>query len=242
MVEKGADVVRLNFSWGSYAEKSAQIETVREAEAVHNRKIPIMIDLPGPRVQEGKDHSYSKDVISALTDKDIEHIQFGVKHRVDWIALSFVGSADDVQNCREAIKKYGGNQKVVAKVERAVAVERLDEIVAAADGVMVARGDLGSEIPLEKIPFVEADIIKKCNAAGKPVITATQMMPSMVKNPVPTRAEVTDVTAAILLGSDAVMLSEETSLGAYPVETVAMMEKILIEAEAHARHPKVNTL
>jgi len=242
MVEKNLDVVRLNFSWGDYTEKASHIQVVRTAEKKFGKKIPIMIDLPGPRIQESRNHTYAKDTPSALTDKDRKHIQFGIQQNVDWIAVSFVGSAEDITNCRAIIKDFGGKQKIVAKIERSLAVRNIDEILATTDAIMIARGDLGNEIPLEKIPFTEAMIIEKCNAAGKPVITATQMMLSMTENPVPTRAEVTDVTAAILLGSDAVMLSEETASGKYPVEAVAMMEKILIEAEGHKKRYVVNTL
>lgn len=242
MVEKNVDVIRLNFSWGNYTEKAAQIATVRAAEKKYHKKLPIVIDLPGPRVQEGKNHSFAQNSVAALTPKDREHIKFGVEQKIDWIALSFVGSAKDILDCRTAIAECGGSQKIIAKIERSEAVAHIDEILTVTDAVMIARGDLGNAVPLEKIPFIEADIIKKCNIAGKPVITATQMMLSMTENPLPTRAEVTDVTAAILLGSDAVMLSEETASGKYPVEAVAMMEKILTEAESHTRHPKVNSL
>ena len=241
MVEKNLDVVRLNFSWGDYTEKASHINVIRTAEAKFGKKIPIIIDLPGPRVQESGSHTYTKESISALTPKDCEHIQFGIQQNIDWVAVSFVGNAQDIIDCRKAIKDFGGKQKIIAKIERALAVQNIDEILRATDAIMIARGDLGNEVPLEKIPFTEANIIEKCNVAGKPVITATQMMLSMTESPVPTRAEVTDVTAAILLGSDAVMLSEETASGKYPVEAVAMMEKILIEAEKH-KNRVVNVL
>lgn len=242
MVEKNLDVVRLNFSWGDYTEKAIHIKTVRAAEAKFGKKIPIIMDLPGPRIQENRSHTYTKDTISALTPKDREHIQFGIQQNIDWIAVSFVGNAKDITDCRTVIKDCGGKQKIIAKIERAEAVRNIDEILAATDAIMIARGDLGNEVPLEKIPFTEAMIIEKCNAAGKPVITATQMMLSMTENPIPTRAEVTDVTAAILLGSDAVMLSEETASGKYPIEAVTMMEKIILESENHKNRPVVNTL
>jgi pyruvate kinase len=131
------------------------------------------------------------------------------------------------------VKGLGGNQKIIAKIERAVALESLGAIIAETDAVMVARGDLGNEVPLEQIPFVQERIIRESKLAGKPVITATQMLLSMVNSPVPTRAEVTDVTNAILEGSDAIMLSEESAIGKYPVEVIAMMERIAAEAEIH---------
>jgi pyruvate kinase len=128
---------------------------------------------------------------------------------------------------------FGGRQMVIAKIERAIALLSLEQIIAEADAVMIARGDLGNEVPLEQIPFIQDRIIKKARKAGKPVIVATQMLLSMVENLTPSRAEVTDVATAILEGADAVMLSDETAKGKYPVETVIMMEKIIIEAEKH---------
>ena len=128
---------------------------------------------------------------------------------------------------------YNGKQKIIAKIERQKALENFDEILEASDAIMFARGDLGNEVPIEKIPFIQSEIIKKANLAMKPVIVATQMLTSMVKSPTPTRAEVTDVANAILQGADCVMLSEETSIGKYPVETIQIMEKIVLEAEKH---------
>ncbi|MDO8579399.1 MAG: pyruvate kinase [bacterium] len=235
MARHQADLARLNFSWGNYDEKTAQIETVRTAEKKLGKKIPIIIDLPGPRIQKGNNHEYDKSNHSSVPEKDIKHIRFGIEQRVDFIALSFVGSKNDILKYREVIKNMGGNQKIIAKIERRSAVENFDEILEASDAIMIARGDLGNEFPLEQIPFIQATIIEKCNRAKKPVITATQMLLSMTLNPTPTRAEVTDVNDAILSGSDAVMLSEETATGKYPLETVVMMEKIVVEAEKHLR-------
>lgn len=235
MILNQVDVVRLNFSWGDYEEKINQIKDVRAAEKRFGRKIVIIQDLPGPRIQKKDNHTYDKDSKICLTEKDKEHIKFGVGQGVDYIALSFVGSANDVMCGREAIKEFGGKQRIIAKIERKLAFENLDEIIKVSDAVMVARGDLGNEFPLEKIPFVQSEIVKKANKAGKPVIVATQMLLSMTEHPTPTRAEVTDVTQAILEGADAVMLSEETSAGKYPIEAVAMMEKILLETEGHMK-------
>ena len=231
MIGHQMDVARFNFTWPELETRVEQIATIRTLEKKHKRHIPIMIDLPGPRIQEEGGHSYDPTSITPLTEEDKEHIAFGVKHGVDYFALSFVGKAEDVELCREIIQKNGGNQKIIAKIERAVALETLENIVNAADAVMVARGDLGNEVPLERIPFVQHHIIQVSKKANKPVIVATQMLLSMVDNPTPTRAEVTDVAAAILQGADAVMLSEESARGKYPVETVIMMEKIVLEAE-----------
>jgi pyruvate kinase len=131
------------------------------------------------------------------------------------------------------VRSFGGTQKIMAKIERKDAVDAIDEIIAVSDAVMVARGDLGSEFPLEEIPFIQARIIEKCRKAKKPVVTATEMLLSMTERERPTRAEVTDVANAILQGSDAVMLSEETASGHYPALAVGMMEKIVLEAERH---------
>lgn len=233
MLEHQVDLVRLNFSWGDLSEKSLHIQMVREIESEIGRRIPIIQDLPGPRIQKGSDHTYDKTSISSITEEDKEYIKFGVDKNIDYIALSFVGSEKDVLLCRETIKEFGGHQLIISKIERVKALESLDSIIDVSDAIMIARGDLGDELPLERIPFVQAEIIKKCKLAGKPVITATQMLLSMKDNATPTRAEVTDVANAILQGSDAVMLSEETASGKYPLESVIMMEKIIIEAEKH---------
>lgn len=232
MVEGKLEVIRLNFSWGTLADHAAQIAIVREVEQEVGRKLPIIVDLPGPRIQESTGHTYDPTE-SVLTDEDKTFIGFAVEHHVDYVAMSFVGSAIDIKHCRSVIQEFSGTQKIIAKIERIVAVEHMKEIIDAADAVMVARGDLGEEVPLEQIPFVQDRIVRMANEAGKPVIVATQMMLSMTEHDTPTRAEVTDVAYAILQGADAVMLSEETAKGLYPVEAVRMMEKIITEAEKH---------
>jgi pyruvate kinase len=169
--------------------------------------------------------------VDSLTTKDRADIVIGLEEGVDAIALSFVRKATDVMACRKVIKDYGGNTPIIAKIEKHEAVDNIDSIVAASQGIMVARGDLGVEIDLEKVPLVQKAIIHKCNTLGKPVITATQMLLHMVDNPRPTRAEATDVANAILDGTDAVMLSEETAAGKYPAEAVMMMDRIARSAE-----------
>jgi pyruvate kinase len=171
----------------------------------------------------------------SLTAKDKDDLRFGLHNDVDYVAMSFVRSADDIAKVRIHMKRYGGNVPVIAKIEKHEALDNIDAIVEAADGLMVARGDLGVETPLEKIPQVQKAVIRKSRAAGKPVITATQMLRSMVDSPRPTRAEVTDVANAILDGTDAVMLSEETAIGKYPIEAVSMMARIAYEAELSYR-------
>ncbi len=168
----------------------------------------------------------------SMTVKDREDLSFGLRHGVDYVAMSFVRRADDIGAVRRYMRRCGAEAPVIAKIEKHEALAHMDAIVEAADGLMVARGDLGVETPLEKIPRVQKTLIRKSRAAGKPVITATQMLRSMVDSPRPTRAEVTDVANAILDGTDAVMLSEETAVGKYPVEAVSMMARIAREAES----------
>lgn len=169
--------------------------------------------------------------ISALTDKDKADIEFGIKNDVDIFAFSFVRKPSDVVELRNILDGHGSKAKIMAKIETIEAVKDFDEILPLVDMVMVARGDLAIEIPAEKVPFAQKMMIQKCNAEGKPVITATQMLESMIKSPVPTRAEVSDVANAILDGTDAVMLSEETTLGEYPIEAVKVMARVSREIE-----------
>jgi len=234
MIKHRMDMARLNFSWGTYDWHTEIINHIREEAKANNFSIPIIQDLSGPRVQDGANHHFGgQENQSVITEKDIEDLNFGIEQKVEYVALSFVGSASDVTLLRKIIKEKGGNQKIISKIERKIAYENLDEIIKESDGIMVARGDLGNEFPLEEIPFVQHHIIKECNKAGKMVIVATQMLLSMVDNPTPTRAEVSDVAYAILDGADGVMLSEESAKGKYPVEAIAMMEKIALVAEKY---------
>jgi pyruvate kinase len=169
--------------------------------------------------------------IPAYTEKDLRDLEFAVRHRVDYVALSFVSNPDDVVALKERIRGLGSPARVVVKFELAAAVARMDEIVEAADDVMVARGDMGVELPIEEVPATQKRLIRACNARGRPVITATQMLQSMVEQPGPTRAEATDVFNAVLDGTDAVMLSGETAVGRYPVPAVEMMVRLIRTAE-----------
>lgn len=168
-------------------------------------------------------HSLS---VPALTPKDREDLRFGVEHGVDFIALSYVRSPQDVREARELINSLGADTPIIAKIEKHEALTHLEEILKQADGLMVARGDLGVEVPLERVPFFQKQIIAAANRAGKPVITATQMLLSMVEHSRPSRAEATDVANAILDGTDAVMLSEETAAGHFPVEAVKFLDQV----------------
>ena len=169
---------------------------------------------------------------STITDEDWNHLLFGLKHKVDFVALSFIGEAEDVLKVKRFLQDKKLAPALIAKIERRQALDNLDEILEAADGIMVARGDLGIEIPIQRVPLAQKRIIQKCNRLGKPVIVATQMLESMMDAPRPTRAEVTDVANAIFDGTDAIMLSGETAVGSYPKEAVSMMAQVALEAES----------
>ena len=170
-----------------------------------------------------------------LTDKDVEDIKFGIENDVEFIAASFIRTANDVLTIRKVLEENGGEDiEIISKIENQEGLDNIEEIIDASDGIMVARGDLGVEIRTQEVPLAQKKIIRSCNKAGKPVITATQMLDSMMRNPRPTRAEVADVANAILDGSDAIMLSGETAAGKHPVESVQMMYKIAVETENSA--------
>jgi pyruvate kinase len=173
------------------------------------------INLPGTKVS-----------LPCLTPKDEKDLYFGLDNGVDWIALSFVRKASDIWDIKEKIKAYGKNTRVIAKIEKPEAIDNLDEIIAATDAIMVARGDLGVEMDGAVVPYLQKVMVEKCTAAGKPVIVATQMLESMINNPVPTRAETSDVANAVLQGASATMLSGESASGAYPIKSVETMAHI----------------
>jgi pyruvate kinase len=186
------------------------------------------INLPGVNVSS-----------PSCTPKDLEDLAFGLDEGVDYVALSFVRSAGDIGGLRRAIARHRNGQgvQVIAKIEKPEAIRAIHDIIHAADGIMIARGDLGVEMPPEEVPILQKRIVALCNAAGKPVIIATQMLESMIENPRPTRAETNDVANAVLDGGDAVMLSGETSVGHYPLEAVTMMNRIILRAEAEQGLP-----
>lgn len=173
--------------------------------------------------------------LSSLTEKDREDVVFGVQSGVDWMALSFAKSPEDVRLLRRLIKRAGKKKqtlpRIIVKIEKHEAIDRFDDILSVADGIMVARGDLGVEVQAEQVPIFQKEMIEKCRKAGKPVVVATQMLDSMIRNPRPTRAEVSDVANAVFDHTDAVMLSGETAMGKYPVEAVEMMARIVAAAE-----------
>lgn len=319
LIKAGANVVRLNFSHGSYTEHQDEVDLIREISKKIGGPVAILQDLSGPKIRigdfykesvvlkngrkfilttqncvgdedrvfvnyknlpkeikagaiillnDGKNElvvekisgseiycrvvvggeikgrrgvncpgSYLK--ISSLTSKDKEDVKFGVKNKVDFMAVSFVRKADDILELKDILKSAKADIKIIAKIETQEAVEHIDEIIGVSDGIMVARGDLAVEVGAECVPIMQKMIIKKCNNIGKPVIIATQMLESMIKNPVPTRAEVNDIANAILDGADAVMLSEETTLGNYPVKAVEVMARVAKHTEDNFDYEEV---
>jgi pyruvate kinase len=315
LINSGMDAARLNFSHGNYDSHKEMISNIRAASGKCGIKIPIIMDLQGPKIRVGnlengsikliKDNlirisgnqvTGKKDVISStyknliddlkegdiillddgllklqviditggeavckiikggilkekkginlphtnlklpsLSEKDYSDIEFGIINKIDLLALSFVREPEDVLKLKEHLNNKNYNIPVISKIERPEAINRIDEIINVSDAVMVARGDLGIEISPEDVPVLQKMIIKKCNQNLKPVITATQMLESMVVNLIPTRAEASDVANAILDGTDCVMLSAETSVGSDPVNVVQTMERIILKTEANKK-------
>lgn len=176
----------------------------------------------------------------SVTERDLVNLEFALKHRVDFVALSFVREAKDILHLRKWLTERGFNTPIIAKIEKPEAIKNFEEILEVADGIMVARGDLGVELAPQEVPMAQKRIIRRCNAVGKLVITATQMLESMIQNAIPTRAEASDIANAVLDGTDVVMLSGETSVGKYPVEAVKIMNEILITTEAESSQKNIS--
>ena len=244
LIRTGMNAARFNFSHGSHEEHLNRLNLLKSVRDSMGRPVASILDTKGPEIRirsfETKSISANKSInipgvhihLPALTEKDVSDIQFGVENDFDFIAASFVRRAADVQAVREVLDRFGGQEiRIIAKIENQEGVDNIDEILEAADGIMVARGDLGVEIPAAKVPILQKQIIRKGLQAGKPVITATQMLDSMMRNPRPTRAEVSDVANAVFDGTSCVMLSGETAGGKYPLEALTAMVNIVEEAE-----------
>ncbi len=221
MLRGGMDIARLNLAHSTLEEHRQLISEVRSVSQKLKPSMGILLDLPGPKRRIG-------DVKSAFG----EHLEFALSQHADFIALSYISSAREVEGVKKLLKEMNADIPVIAKIERAQALRESDTIFEVCEGIMVARGDLALEISIEKVPMASKRLIKEANHHGKPVITATEMLESMVQSTTPTRAEAADVANAVLDGTDALMLSEETSVGSYPVKATEIMAKIALEAEA----------
>jgi len=227
MLISGMDVARLNLSYGTLEEHRHTVAMVRSVSKKLDLATAILLDCPGRKRRTG-------DTKAVFAD----HLQFAKDNQIDYIALSFITSTQQVEEVKALAREMNINIPIIAKIEKGEALAVSNSIIDISDGVMVARGDLGLQISIEKVPLAQKKIIHEANQRGKPVITATEMLESMVKSPTPTRAEATDVANAVLDGTDAVMLSEETSIGQYPIQAIQMMVKIILEAETVLPHDK----
>lgn len=232
MVKAGMNIARLNFSHGTHKGHAEFIKNIKTVGKKNKIKVPILQDLSGPRIQTGKSHNF-KSGIKTFTQKDKQDLLFGIENGINLVALSDVKTKDDILRIKEFLKEQNCVIPVIAKIETKEALRNIKSIIKVSDMIMVARGDLATSIPMEKVPFAQKTIVELSNNAGKPVIVATEMLKSMVTEPHPTRAEVTDVANAILDGADMIMLSEETTIGKHPVQTVETMRKIAKEAEMY---------
>jgi pyruvate kinase len=221
MLKGGMDVARFNIAHGSYEEHSQRISQVRLLSEKLNLPTGILLDIPGLKRRSGD--------VKAVFGQDLE---FALSQNADFVAVSFVSSARQVEEVKQLLRKMNADIPIIVKIEEAQALEESGAMLDVAEGIMVARGDLALQISIEKVPLAQKRLIKEANRCGKPVITATQMLESMIYSATPTRAEATDVANAILDGSDALMLSEETATGDYPVEATEMMARIALETEA----------
>jgi len=221
MLKAGMDVARFNLAHGTLQEHSQLISEVRSLSRQLKLPVGILLDLPGLKLGRG-------DIKAVFS----QHLDFALKEKSDFVALSFISSVRQVQEVKQLLSNMKADIPVIVKIEEARALEESGAIIEAGEGIMVARGDLALDISIEKVPMAQKRLIKEANRQGKPVITATQMLESMVRSATPTRAEAADVANAVLDSSDALMLSEETAIGSYPVEATETMVKIALEAEA----------
>ena len=220
LIRGGMNVARLNLSYGTLEEHSRLISEVRLISQKLKLHTSVLLDLPGLKRYTGGINSVFKP-----------HLEFGLSQKVDFFALSFISSVKQVEEVKNMLKQMNADIPVIVKIEQAKALEKSGALLEVGEGIMVARGDLALEISIEKVPLAQKHLIKEANRIGKPVITATQMLESMVRSTTPTRAEATDIANAVLDGSDALMLSEETAIGSYPVEALETMVRIASEAE-----------
>lgn len=238
MIKNKMNVARLNMSHGTYEEHEKYIKNIRNAAKLEKKEIPIILDLSGPRIQKGKEHSLNKKIKNIITEKDKRDVLFGIKNKINFFALSFVKNQNDIKELKKILLKNKSTAKIIAKIERKEALKNLENIIKVSDAIMIARGDLGEALPYEDLPYIQNKIIKECIKHKRSVIVATEMLFSMKEALRPTRAEVSDIAFAILEHADSVMLSDETAMGKHPTKTVETMEKIIIEAEKMSKKLK----
>jgi len=226
LLSAGMDIVRLNLNYGTLEEHAGIIKTVRKLSSELDLQTGVLLDCPGLK----------KYPDATVENAFKSHLQFAKENDIDFVALSFISNAQQVEAVHRLLESMEYSVPLIVKIEKDGALQDSDRILEMADGIMVARGDLAIQISIEKVPLAQKKLIRSANQCGKPVITATQMLESMVKSPTPTRAEATDIANAVLDGSDALMLSEETSIGKYPVTAVETMVKIAMEAETAFPH------
>jgi len=226
LLSAGMDIVRLNLNYGTLEEHAGIIKTVRKLSSELDLQTGVLLDCPGLK----------KYPDATVENAFKSHLQFAKENDIDFVALSFISNAQQVEAVHRLLESMEYSVPLIVKIEKDGALQDSDRILEMADGIMVARGDLAIQISIEKVPLAQKKLIRSANQCGKPVITATQMLESMVKSPTPTRAEATDIANAVLDGTDALMLSEETSIGKYPVTAVETMVKIAMEAETAFPH------
>ena len=217
LIKTGASIFRFNLKYNTHRWHSALIQKTKEAARIIGKPVAILLDLPG------LDQKIS---FTNFLARNLKDLSLAAKHNADFLAISFVRNRKDIEFFKKQAKKFSLSARILAKIETRQALENFEEILDSANGIMIARGDLGKEIPVEEVPYYQKKIIRRCAERGKPVITATQMLESMVNNSSPTRAEVSDVANAILDYTDALMLSAETAIGKYPVKAVSVMERV----------------
>jgi len=217
LIKTGASIFRFNLKYNTHRWHSALIQKTKEAARITRQPVAILLDLPG---------ADRKISLSTLLAENLKGLSLAAKHNADFLAISFVRNRKDIEFFKKQAKKFSLSAKILTKIETRQALENFEEILDVTAGIMIARGDLGKEIPFEEVPYYQKKIIRRCVERGKPVITATQMLESMVNNSSPTRAEVSDVANAILDYTDAVMLSAETATGKYPIGAVSVMERV----------------
>ena len=216
LIEAGASIFRFNLKHNTHNWHSERIIRTKKACQIAKKPVAILLDLPG---------SHKQDSLAATLKRNLKDLSLAGRHEVDFVTLSYVLNKKDIDLLKKQAKKLSLTVKILAKIETKQALKNFEEILDSVDGVMIGRGDLGKDIPVEQVPYYQKKIIKRCLEDGKPVITATEMLKSMVSNPIPTRAEVSDIANAVLDNTDAIMLSEETALGKYPFKAVSVMKK-----------------